>query len=116
MDEDREKVAEIKEQVAQGEYRVDSREVADAVLRRLRELAAARRERVRAQERRLAARLAPQVECSYPDSPSGPSVNLALGSPSVTRPTQLTGQLMARLASALSIALRAMAGAQKHSS
>jgi hypothetical protein len=42
MDEDREKkVKQIKEEIEQGTYRVDPKAVADAILRRLRELALA---------------------------------------------------------------------------
>jgi hypothetical protein len=116
MDEDGEKVAEIKNKVAQGEYRVDPREVADAVLRRVRELAAARRERVRADERQLAARYAPQIECSYPESRPSASGNVTLGGPSSTRPIQVRRSLIARLAHARSIASRALAGTHTQSS
>lgn len=42
MDEDGMKMAEVKEMVRQGEYRVDPRAVADALLQRLRAVAAAR--------------------------------------------------------------------------
>ena len=42
MDEDGEQMADIKQRVMQGDYRVDTRAVADAVLRRLRDLASAR--------------------------------------------------------------------------
>jgi Anti-sigma-28 factor, FlgM len=51
MDEDHEKVADVRDQITQGEYHVDPEAVADAILRRLRELAAARREQVGAHER-----------------------------------------------------------------
>jgi Anti-sigma-28 factor, FlgM len=51
MDEDHEKVADVRDQITQGEYRVDPEAVADAILRRLGELAAARREQVGARER-----------------------------------------------------------------
>ena len=42
MDEDGEKMADIKQRVRQGDYRVDTRAVADAVLRRLRDVTSAR--------------------------------------------------------------------------
>lgn len=48
--EDEAKMAEIKEQIRQGEYRVDPRAVADAIVRRLGALAAVRIERMRALE------------------------------------------------------------------
>jgi Anti-sigma-28 factor, FlgM len=116
MDEYGEKVAEIKDKVAHGEYRVDSREVADAILRRLRELAAARREHVQPHERQWAAQSAHQVKCSYPESWPGASVNVTLGGPSSTCPTHVRPGLIARLAHALSISSRAMAGTHTHSS
>ena len=80
MDQDREqKVAEIKQRVERGEYRVDPDVVADAILRRLREFAAARAKRV-----------TPQNECSYPDSSPAASVNLTPAGPSRTRPIHVS--------------------------
>jgi hypothetical protein len=80
MDKDREqKVAEIKQRVQRGEYRVDPDLVADAILRRLWELAAKR-----------AGRVTPQNECSYPDSSPAESVNLTPAGPSSTRPIHVS--------------------------
>jgi Arc/MetJ-type ribon-helix-helix transcriptional regulator len=79
MDDDREqKVAEIKQRVERGEYRVDPDVVADAILRRLRKLAAERAERAE-----------PQNECSYPDRSPSASVKLTPAGPSRTRPTHV---------------------------
>jgi hypothetical protein len=50
IDQDGEKVAEVKHRVERGEYRVEPAAVADALLRRLRELAQARAEPVHPQE------------------------------------------------------------------
>ena len=44
MDEDREKVADMSDKIRRGEYRVDPVAVADAIVRHLRALAAARTE------------------------------------------------------------------------
>ena len=55
MDEDREKVADMREIIQQGEYRVEPVAVAEAILHRLRELAVARAERVHSEERAWAA-------------------------------------------------------------
>jgi hypothetical protein len=55
MDEDRNKVADMREQIEQGDYRVEPVAVADAILRRLRELGVARAERVGSEERVWAA-------------------------------------------------------------
>ncbi len=46
-------VAEIKDKIEEGRYRVDVRAVADAIVRQLRELAMASTERVAAPERKL---------------------------------------------------------------
>jgi hypothetical protein len=51
MDENRTSMAQIKEQIAQGKYRVDAQAVADAIVRLLRELAAARAEKAGARAR-----------------------------------------------------------------
>ncbi len=55
MDEDREKVADMRDIIQQGNYRVEPVAVAEAILRRLRELAVARAESVRSEERAWAA-------------------------------------------------------------
>jgi hypothetical protein len=55
MDEDREKVADMRDIIQQGEYRVEPVAVAEAILRRLREVAVARAERVGSEERAWAA-------------------------------------------------------------
>jgi Anti-sigma-28 factor, FlgM len=46
MDEDRKKVADMTDKIRRGEYRVEPVAVADAILRRLRDMAAARSEHV----------------------------------------------------------------------
>jgi Anti-sigma-28 factor, FlgM len=55
MDEDCEKVADMSERIRRGEYRVEPVAVADAILRQLRALAAARTEHVCSGERASAA-------------------------------------------------------------
>lgn len=73
MDEDGEKVSEIKTMIMQGEYRVEPLVVADALLRRLQDLAAARAEHVRSDERAWATSMpvilnarTPQAPLAYP--------------------------------------------------
>jgi len=75
MDEDRaQKVSEIKRRVRQGDYTVDPRAVADAILRRRLEFAAE----------------CGQKECSYPErSPDAP-MKPTPGGPGRTRPIQVT--------------------------
>lgn len=114
--EDIDKVAEIKEQLEQGEYRVDPDVVADAVLRRLRELATARRERVSPGDRAWAAELEGQIKCSYPDSPLSASVNVTPGDPGRTRPTKLSSTLVAKLSHSVAMTLRALGGTATHNS
>jgi hypothetical protein len=55
MDEDHEKVAGMRHIIEQGEYRVEPVAVAEAILRRLREVGVARAERVHSEERAWAA-------------------------------------------------------------
>ena len=55
MDEDREKVTDMRDMIQQDSYRVEPVAVAEAILRRLRELAFARAERVHSDERAWAA-------------------------------------------------------------
>jgi hypothetical protein len=78
-DEDREdKVTELKKQIERGEYRVDATAVADAVIRRLRELADARADCAEFQK-----------ECSYPARSTGPSRKAIPHGPSRTAPTRV---------------------------
>jgi hypothetical protein len=63
--------AVLKEKIENGEYSVDPKAVADAMLRRL--------------------RLAAQNECSYPMSSPSASMKTASGCPSTTAPIQLRG-------------------------
>jgi hypothetical protein len=54
MDEDHEKVTDMSDKIKRGDYRVDPVAVADAILRRLRDVAAARAEHVASGERQPA--------------------------------------------------------------
>lgn len=76
MNKDREdKLGDLKHQIETGEYRVDPTAVADAIVRRLRDVAAARGEIVRKAERTDCTGERPQKECSYPSRSPSPSVN-----------------------------------------
>lgn len=75
------KISEIKQLVARGEYRIDPHQIADAMIRWAEvELdptgRRSRRER-------------PQNECSKPDSSPSASVKVAPGAPSTTTPIQV---------------------------
>ena len=70
------KITELRQKIATGEYRVDEEVLADALI-----------DRIRAMGRRL--RRA-QNWCSYPESGADPSVKQAPGSPSTTRPIQVS--------------------------
>jgi anti-sigma-28 factor FlgM len=101
------KVRDIKDQIQRGEYRIDDRAVADAIVRRLRERA--HYKPAKGPKRRT------QTECSYPANSSGPSVNTTPAGPSATRPIQVSepGSPFARLAS---IIPRTTPGTQAQSS
>ncbi len=114
--EDVEKVAEIKQQLEQGEYWVEPDAVADAVLRKLRELAAARREQVDAQDRAWAAKLESQIRCSYPESAPSASRKTAPRGPDVTRPTKVSSTWAGRVAHSISTTVRALGGTLTQSS
>jgi len=80
----------IRDQIERGEYHVDAAAVADAIMRRLRELADARP--------------APQNECSYPDSGPSESTNATPGSPCTADPmtdSSTSDELAARIIAAL---------------
>ncbi len=113
---DADKVAEIKEQLEHGEYRVEPDAVADALLRRLRELADARRERVSPRDRAWAAELEGQIMCSYPDRVPSASVKVTSGCPGRTRPTKLSSRFVGRLSHSVATTLRALGGTVTHSS
>jgi Anti-sigma-28 factor, FlgM len=81
----RNRVAEIKRLVDLGEYRVDPRAVAEAmILRAEREIEATRRRR---------AGSSAQKACSYPDSSPPASVKLTPARPSTTPPIHVRGAL-----------------------
>jgi len=72
------RLAELKQLIERGDYEVEPYAVADAIVERLRGLAAA-------------ASLAdePQNECSKPDNSPSASVNTTPAEPGSTRPTQV---------------------------
>jgi hypothetical protein len=117
MDEDQ--IEAIKQQVASGEYAVDSGDVADALLQRLRELTSARRERVSDRERGLMARRsASHTECSYPVSGvcAAVSLNTTPAAPGLTRPIQVAVTVPEPPANSDSTVLRAVGGTHTQSS
>jgi hypothetical protein len=109
------KVAKLREQVERGEYPIDPDAVADALLKRLRLLSAVRRMIGRTQRHWPRAA---QNECSYPESAGEAPVEPTNASPSPasTRPIHVIWPVWSSAANAVSIALRAGAGAQMQSS
>lgn len=81
----RNKVAKIKRLVELGEYRIDPRAVADAMIRRA-------EHEIEANRRRATGSSA-QKACSYPDSSLSASVKLTPGCPSTTAPIHVRGAL-----------------------
>ncbi len=116
MNRNQERLSDLKARVGRGEYVVDPHRVADAMVNRLRFLAATRAERVEATARAEARGLADHPMWSYPRRPGGPSANTAAASPGTTRPTQLRGSGGSTSASSRSAAARAQAGRHRHSS
>jgi Anti-sigma-28 factor, FlgM len=81
------RVGQLKEQVERGDYRVDPKAVAEAMVRRLRELG-------------LASGPHPEThsECSYPSSGWSVSANTTSPSPSRTEPIQVSPPISLALA------------------
>ena len=133
MDKDAEqKLEELKDRLDRGEYAVDPVAVADAILRRSRELAARRAEMRALDAKRTELEGSPgaeglqgtdcdlrprQSECSYPEgTPSAEPANLTPGGPARTRPIQLIRTVLDACSRFASSALRALGGAQTQSS
>ena len=116
MEKGRKKVADMREQINQADYRVEPQAVADALLRHLRELAAARSEHVTPDERAWARAHEVQAECSYPErGPLAPQ-NATPGRPATTRPTTVKPTVIARLTNVVSTTLVPDGGTQTQSS
>jgi hypothetical protein len=116
MQEAREKVADMREQINRGEYRVEPTAVADAILRRLHDIALARGEHVTPGEQARARRHDVQMECSYPESDALAPRNTTPGAPSTTRPTTVKPTVIERLANVVSTTFSPDAGTQAQSS
>ena len=84
------KLRSIKSQVEHGEYRVDPRATADAILRSMTSPAGRRHPDPSPFDFRAAGPI--QNECSNPDNGSSESVNVTPGAPSTTRPIQVRWQ------------------------
>lgn len=89
----------LRAQIAQGEYRVDPYDIADAILRRVRMV-------------ETDANRPNQNVCSYPASGPSTTPKTTPGGPSMTHPTQVNPMLSA----APSASLRAVGGMHTHSS
>ncbi len=121
-----EKLADLKERLASGEYAIDPQAVADAILRRSRDVALVRAE-MRATPSSNGPRSGPtglpgggsstpHSTCSYPSRGLAASWKLAPGEPWMTRPIHVIRTLGSALATAASNTARALGGAQAHSS
>lgn len=116
MEVDPEKVADMRDQIRQGDYQVEPQAVADAILRHLHELALARQEHVGTDERAWLRARDLHTECSYPESEPVASGNTTPGVPATTRPMTVKPTVMARLANVVSTTLSPDAGTQAQSS
>jgi Anti-sigma-28 factor, FlgM len=87
MNKDREeKMGELKQQIEAGEYRVDPAAVADAIVRRLRDVAVGRTEMVTRTDRVERLHGNGQSKCSYPTSSPSLSTKTTPAGPSTTDP------------------------------
>lgn len=108
-----ERIADLRDRIARGEYEVDSHAVAEAIVRRLGGHVAARA----AVSGEMPPKLDwPQKECSYPDRVPSASANVTPGGPSTTWPTQVSRTPRGQVALAASAISRALRGMQAHSS
>ena len=107
------KVAELKDQLERGDYTVDPNAVADAIVRRLRDLVAFRAELVRDADRTGPPPF--QSRCSYPESGADAPAKLT-PVPRTARPIQVMRAAGAALASAAASVAQAGGGAQTQSS
>jgi hypothetical protein len=127
------KLTELKDRLDSGEYAIDPRAVADAILRRSRDAALVRAELARAHaieftadptvtwsSRPLAGSAGQlkggQTVCSNPVRRLVASTKFAPGSPWMTRPIQVIRSAGSACATAASTTLRALGGAHAHSS
>ena len=108
------KIAELKDQLERGDYTIDPGAVADAILRRLRDLVEFHVERD--SDVGGAGPSPLQSRCSYPASGALAPSKRTSGRPSATRPIQVIRTLGSALASALSAALTPELGTQTQSS
>ncbi len=114
MHEDRDMtIADLRDRIARNEYEVDAVAVADAIVRRLRERAAARA----AVDGPLPPEIAvPQRECSYPERFPAASTNVTPGGPSTTWPIHVSSSPLVHVALAASAVRRELLGMHAHSS
>ncbi len=109
------KVNELKERLDRGEYAVDPSAVAEAILRRSRDLALLRSDcQIRRHEQ--PARRPDQSRCSYPTSGPDAPTKLTVGFPWTTRPIHVIDVAGAALRNVVSTTVRVLAGAQMQSS
>ena len=109
------KLAKLRDQLERGDYVVDPNAVAEAILKRWREMAALRA--AIAGGVTPGGPTTPQSECSYPASGSdAASRNRAPARPSATRPIQVRRAVRSAVAKASAIVPRAAGGAQIQSS
>jgi hypothetical protein len=109
-------VLDLKQRIEAGEYTVDPTAVADAIVRRLRDIATAQRENDMRRADCSAAGAGEQAQklCSYPASSAGPSVNTTPAGPGTTAPIQIKRRWSLR--TLLENAALALAGTQTQSS
>ena len=125
-DESDKKLTDPKERLDRGEYAVDPHAVADAILRRSRDMALLRAQFTETRSGPRHPRggaggwgsgsFGPQNACSYPSSRLVASRKLTPGEPWTTRPIQVIRAVGSAVSTAASSTVHALAGAHAHSS
>lgn len=111
MDQRQRELSGLRERITRGQYEVDARAVAEAIVRRAWGAMPADGGRQPAADAAGDA----QSACSYPDSSSSPT-NVTAGDPSETEPTQVRGAALSQRRLSASAKSWALRGIQAHSS
>jgi hypothetical protein len=109
------KVAKLREQLERGEYAIDPNAVADAILKRLRDVMCAEAEIAAEWSQRHQVQVPDQSACSNPFNADLAPVKPTAPVPGTVRPIHVIRPARSLAASAASMVLRAAGGAQTQS-
>lgn len=113
MDDQRQmELSGLRDRIAGGQYEIDARAVADAIVRRAQGIVPMAREL----EPVPVATGEAQSACSYPDSPPSEPANVTAGDPAATTPTHVRPAPLSHRRLSASARARALRGIQAQSS